>query len=84
MAKMASGRKLVFDKEGVEAFALRFIEIRTKAGYTQQQLAFETGVPRIQIAKIESGKHNPTISTVFKIARGMNVPPEEFFKFTLF
>lgn len=34
-----SERKLIFDKEGVEAFAERFRIVRKNAGFTQQQFA---------------------------------------------
>ncbi len=82
-AKKPKKRQLIFDKKGVEAFALRFIEVRKKAGYTQEQLAFEAGMTRSQIARIETAVINPTISTIFVIARAMDVSPDEFFKIKL-
>jgi len=74
-------RKLIFDKAGVEAFAVRFKEIRKEQGYTQTQLAFESGVSLSQIARIEKAKINPTISTVFVLAKVMRVEAMEFFRF---
>ncbi|MBX3165666.1 MAG: helix-turn-helix transcriptional regulator [Bacteroidetes bacterium] len=82
-ARKTKKRKLVFDKEGVEKFALRFTEIRKREGYTQEQLAFESGISRIQIARIETARINPTISTIFTIARAMGIDTDEFFKFRL-
>lgn len=79
--KVKKKRTLIFDKKGVEAFAKKFKEIRNKAGFTQTQLAFESGVSLSQIARIETGRINPTISTIFVIARAMEIEPEEFFKF---
>lgn len=76
-------RTLIFDKKGVEAFSRKFKEIRKKSGFTQMQLAFESGVSLSQIARIETGRINPTISTIFVIARAMEIEPEEFFKFKL-
>ena len=81
--KKPKKRQLIFDKKGVEAFAVRFVEVRKKGGYTQEQLAFESGISRIQIARIETAKINPTISTIFAIARAMDISPDEFFKIKL-
>ena len=58
-------RKKIFDKDGVKAFAIQLIKIRTNKGYTQSQLAFESGLSLSQIARIETARINPTISTVF-------------------
>jgi transcriptional regulator with XRE-family HTH domain len=74
-------RKLIFDKAGVEAFAVRFKEIRKKQGYTQTQLAYESGVSLSQIARIETARINPTISTVFVLAKVLQVEAMEFFRF---
>jgi DNA-binding XRE family transcriptional regulator len=76
-------RKLVFDEEGIAAFALHFKELRKQNGYTQSQLAFESGLSLSQIARIETARINPTLSTIFKIARAMNVEISEFFRFKL-
>lgn len=76
-------RTLVFDQSGVEEFSKRFKALRKKAGYTQEQLAFESGISRVQIARMETAKINPTISVVFVIARTMGIDPDEFFKFKL-
>lgn len=81
--KKPKKRKLIFDKEGIDGFARRFVEIRKREGYTQEQLAFESGISRIQIARIETARINPTISTFFTIARAMGIGADEFFKFKL-
>ncbi|MBX3165731.1 MAG: helix-turn-helix transcriptional regulator, partial [Bacteroidetes bacterium] len=46
-------------------------------------LAFESGISRIQIARIETARINPTISTIFTVARAMEINADEFFKFKL-
>jgi len=44
--KMAgeSKRKLIFDKQGLEAFAIQLKKIRKSNGFTQSQLAYESGI----------------------------------------
>lgn len=78
-----SDRKLVFDQKGIEAFAEQLKKIRLKEGYTQSQLAFESGLSLSQIARIETARINPTLSTVFTLARTLNIPLKDFFDFEL-
>ncbi len=81
--KAKKKRKLIFDEEGLKAFAERFKQVRKENKYTQEQLAFESGLSLSQIARIETARINPTVSTVFAVARAMDVRVEEFFKFDL-
>ncbi len=76
-------RKLIFDDEGIKAFALQLKRIRVREGFTQSQLAFESGLTLSQIARIETAKINPTLSTVFRLARTLNVPLSALFDFEL-
>lgn len=46
--------------------------IRKKAGLTQLTLARKANMPRTMIAKIESGKYNPTVNTLMNLASAMN------------
>ena len=78
-----SDRKLVFDEKGIEAFAEQLKKIRVREGYTQNQLAFESGLSLSQIARIETARINPTLSTVFTLARTLDVPLKELFDFEL-
>ena len=78
-----SDRKLVFDQKGIEAFAYQLKTIRVREGYTQSQLAFESGLSLSQIARIETARINPTLSTVFTLARTLDIPLKELFDFEL-
>ncbi len=49
------------------------VNARIKLNLTQQQLADRIGIDRTNISKLENGKLNPTISTLQKIAKGMNM-----------
>jgi len=80
---MKKKRKLIFDEKALKLFALNLKSIRLKKKFTQQQLAFESGLSLSQIARIETAKINPTISTVFQIARTLEVSPKELFEFEL-
>ena len=76
-------RKLIFDDQGIRAFAIQLKKIRLREGYTQNQLAFESGLSLSQIARIETARINPTLSTVFVLARTLNVKLSDLFDFDL-
>lgn len=80
-----SKRKLIFDKKGLDAFAIQLKKVRVKKGYTQSRLAFESGLSLSQIARIETSRINPTLSTVFAIARALELEDSlhELFRFEL-
>lgn len=76
-------RKFVFDEEGLILLAKRLKELRDEKGFTQEALAYESDITLSQIARIETVKANPTVSTIFKIARTLNVPVSTLFDFKL-
>jgi len=78
-----SDRKLIFDEEGIKAFAIHLKKIRIREGYSQSQLAFESGLSLSQIARIETARINPTLSTVFTLARTLSVSLSDLFNFEL-
>lgn len=73
----------IFDEEGLELLASRIKYVRKKMGYTQEKLAYESDLTLSQIARIETKKTNPTVSTIFCIARTLDVPVSELFDFKL-
>lgn len=57
-----------------EAFGAALRRHRTAGGLTQEDLAFESGVDRTFIARIEAGKRQPTITTVLRLTQALGVP----------
>lgn len=76
-------RKFVFDEEGLKLLAKRLKELRSEKGFTQEDLAYESELSLSQIARIETVKINPTVSTMFIIARTLNIPVSALFDFKL-
>ena len=76
-------RKLIFDEAGLKAFAYRLKEVREKKKVTQEALAYKSGLALSQIARIETARINPTLSTAFAIARALDVSLPELFDFEL-
>lgn len=54
--------------------------IRKNAHLTQEDLAKCVGVRRETISQLESGKGNPSLLTVLKLAKYLETPVDELFK----
>ncbi len=52
---------------------LRIIELREKKGLSQADLARACGKDRQAIEKLENGRVNPTLYTLFEVARALEV-----------
>jgi transcriptional regulator with XRE-family HTH domain len=76
-------RQLLFDRQGLQAFADQLKKVRKQKKMTQEDLAYQSDLSLGQIARIETARINPTLSTVFKIARTMEVELKELFDFEL-
>lgn len=55
------------------AIAQRIREAREKQGLRQEDLAAKSGIARPNIVRLEQGRHIPTLSTLQKIARALNL-----------
>ena len=78
-----SKRVLIFDEEGLKLLAKHLKKVRMAKGFSQEELAYESGMTLSQIARIETVKINPTVSTIFKLARTLQVPVSDLFDFKL-
>lgn len=54
--------------------------IRKNAHLTQEELAKSVGVRRETISQLESGKGNPSLLTVLKVAKVLHVRVDDLFK----
>ena len=54
--------------------------LRLAAGISQADLADRMGVDRAYVSGLEQGNRNPTVVTLWHIARALNVPMAAFFK----
>ena len=72
-------RKLIFEEEALKGFAKNLKEVRKRYNVSQEELSHRSGVVLSQIARIETVRTNPTISTIFRLAKGLNIHPSELF-----
>lgn len=52
-------------------------EQRLQKGLTQEKLAELADLDRAYIYHLEHGKKEPSLTTIFKIAKGLNIKPGE-------
>ncbi|PCE66735.1 helix-turn-helix domain-containing protein [Sediminicola luteus] len=52
----------------------KIVELRLQKGWNQAKLAKESGKDRQAIEKIENGKVNPTIYTLYELSLALKVP----------
>ncbi len=69
-------------EEGIIKFGLRVKELRLQKGFSQEQLAWETGLEFSQINRIENGKINTSIFNIFIIAEALKINPSALLEFT--
>lgn len=56
--------------------------LRKKAEFTQENLAFEAGIERNYVSLIELGRNQPTVTVIFKLAKALNIEPNRLIKMT--
>lgn len=77
---MKNDRVCIFDEVGIKRFA-QCLKIKRKAmGFTQEKLAYESNITLSQIARIETAKINPRLSTIFQICRTLQIEPQDLFE----
>jgi transcriptional regulator with XRE-family HTH domain len=61
-------------KEAAQRVAVNLRELRRRRDLSLDELAQRTGVSRAGLSQIETGRTNPTLGVLWKIAAGLGVP----------
>ena len=56
-----------------KAFGRALKKIRLKKKLTQEDLSLEAQLARVYISELEYGKKIPSIETIFKLSKGLNM-----------
>jgi ribosome-binding protein aMBF1 (putative translation factor) len=81
--QMAKRRKQIHPHAGVEkAFGAVVRATREKLGMSQMILQTRTGLDRTFISDLERGVQCPSLRTVFRIAKGLNMTPSNLIRLT--
>ncbi len=68
------------DNEIVKKFAKNMKKIREAKKMSQGDIYRAAKIERTYISSLESGKQNPTLETVAKIAKALGVPTDKLLK----
>ena len=64
-----------------QALGLRIKEYREKQKFTQEKLAELTGIDPKHLSRIENGRNYPSIETLEKLTKNLDVTFEDIFQF---
>jgi len=56
---------------------MRIKRLRDERGLTQEQLAHKAQISLGYLGRLETGRHDPKLSTLLKIAKALGVPVTE-------
>ena len=73
--------KPITHKHILESFGSKMQEVSQAKGVTQEKLAEMLSMHRTYIGLIERGERNPTIRTLYKIAKALKVKSSELLPF---
>ena len=60
--------------------AKRMKELRKKRGFSQEAFADHAGLHRVAVGWVEQGKRVPSLKTLVKISRGLDISVSELLK----
>ncbi len=58
----------------------RIVAARSGANMSQEKLAATSGIDRSHMGFIEQGRRKPTLSTLYKISKALNISLEDLFE----
>jgi len=72
-----NGSSIVLVENALEQFGANVRAARLARGWTQEDLAHETGLASVQVSRIERGKREIRLTTLLRLLRALDVPPEK-------
>jgi len=73
--------KAITHRDVLIKFGQKMQKARKEAGVSQEELAAKLAMHRTYIGMIERGERNPTIRTLYKIAKALKVPSSDLLPF---
>lgn len=67
------------EKQLYKKLGMRIKELRTERNLSQVELAVECNFEKSNLSRIEAGRTNPTVGTMFKISNGLGVSLKHLF-----
>jgi transcriptional regulator with XRE-family HTH domain len=67
------------EEQFLDRLASKISTLRKSKGLSQERLAELADVDRVALANIETGRRRPTVTTLYRLARGMKVHVRDLF-----
>jgi transcriptional regulator with XRE-family HTH domain len=64
----------------IERMAARLKALRERRGLSQEELAEAAGISRTYLARLETAKHDPTLTVIEKLAKALKVKAADLLK----
>lgn len=71
----------IIEEKQLKAFGKHLKELREKYNFTQESLADASDLDLSHIARIETARRNPKLTTLISISNGMKIPLSELMDF---
>lgn len=71
----------LFVAQANKDFIKRLSKLRQAKGLTIEKLAYENDISKSTLSRIERGLVDPKLSTLIKIAKGLEIRPSKLFDF---
>jgi transcriptional regulator with XRE-family HTH domain len=69
-----------FKMKPEDAFRIVLRKTRLQKGLAQEKVALDGDLERTHVGLLERGQRKPTISTLFKVAKGLGVPASKLIR----
>lgn len=70
---------MITNDDACTAFGMKLRKVRLAAGISQEELASRANLDRTYVSGCERGKRNPSLKTIDKLAKALNVNLMELF-----
>lgn len=62
-------------------FGRRLVQLRKEKGWSQEQLALESGIARSYLGGVERGQRNIALINICRLAEALSTSPDQLFRF---
>lgn len=62
-------------------FGQKLVQLRKERGWSQEELALESGLARSYLGGVERGQRNIALVNICRLAEALNVPPSALLEF---
>ncbi len=73
----------IISQDPNKSFGNQVRRLRTQLGWSQEKLAFESGLDRSYVGGVERGERNISLKNIYRLAVALGVPAKALFDLTI-